>query len=169
MLYSSPMNFRRLLVSSLTLVLAGSMGLTGCQSLWPKKKSKVVKPSEHNMADQNSDATFQAFLGRLRKAIAKRDTAMLITMMSADFGYSWSPGGEGPGVFDFWDKNNLWPEVDSVLREKFVPSGDFMVAPAQVTFNPDYKGFRAGLRQVNGSWRFSYFVSAPPAAVPASQ
>ena len=37
-------------------------------------------------------------------------------------------------------------------------------APKEVTFDPDYKGYRAGLQLVNGSWRFAYFVSAPPAS-----
>lgn len=145
------------------LALALSMaGLTGCASL--KDKPKIRKTSEHDMADQSGDASFQAFRNRLRKAVAKHDTQMLSSMMPANFGYSWEPGGEGSGVFEYWDRNRLWPELELVLREKFVPSGNFMVAPAEVTTDPDYKGYRAGLQLVNGSWRFAYFVSAPPAS-----
>jgi hypothetical protein len=67
-------------------------------------------------------------------------------------------------VFDYWERNNLWPELKLVLNEKFVPSGNYMVAPPEVTYDPDYKGYRAGLQLVNGSWRFAFFVGVPPAA-----
>jgi hypothetical protein len=155
------MKLRTLWILLLTGGLALTMGgLTGCSSL--KKKPKIVKPSKHDMADQSEDTSFRAFQSRLRKAVSKHDTQMLSSMMVPNFGYSWENGGEGPGVFDYWDRNNLWPELELVLKEKFVPSGNFMVAPADVTFNPDYKGYRAGLQLVNGGWRFAYFVSAPP-------
>ena len=154
------MIFRRLFHLLALTALLGS--LAGCETFFSKKPK--VKPSTvPNIADQSGDVAFQSFVSRLRKAAAKHDTNMLSSLMSADFGYSWSPGGEGPGVFDYWDKNRLWPELELVLKEKFVPSENFMVAPAQATFDPDYKGYRAGLRLVNGGWRFAYFVSAPPA------
>lgn len=157
------MKLRTLWILLLTGGLALSMGgLTGCGSL--KKKPKIVKPSTHDMADQSDDTSFRAFQNRLSKAVAKHDVQMLSSLMVPNFGYSWENGGEGAGVFDYWDRNNLWPELQLVLKEKFVPSGNFMVAPADVTFNPDYKGYRAGLQLVNGSWRFVYFVSAPPAS-----
>jgi len=159
------MKLRSLWILLLTGVLALSMGgLTGCSSF--KKKPKIVKPSTHDMADQSGDTSFRAFQNRLRKAVAKRDLPMLSSMMPTNFGYSWEAGGEGAGVFEYWDRNNLWPELELVLRERFVPSGNYMVAPAEVTFNPDYKGYRAGLQLVNGGWRFVYFVSAPPASEP---
>jgi len=163
------MRFRAFLVWLLTVSMAISLGgLSGCASL--KKKPKITKPSASDMADQSSDVAFQAFLTRLRKAVARRDMATLAPMMAENFGYSWEAGGEGAGVFDYWNRNNLWPELTLVLREKFVPSGNFMVAPSEVTFDPDYKGYRAGLQLANGSWRFAFFVSAPPASeVPAHQ
>ena len=163
------MHFRPLFLWLLTGVMALSMaGLSGCASL--KKKPKIVKPPGTDMADQSSDTSFQAFQNRLRKAVSKRDIETLAPMMAPNFGYSWESGGEGAGVFDYWNRNNLWPELELVLKEKFVPSGNFMVAPAEVSFDPDYKGYRAGLQLVNGSWRFAFFVAAPPAAeVPAQQ
>ncbi|MDD5348951.1 MAG: hypothetical protein PHQ12_01950 [Chthoniobacteraceae bacterium] len=153
------MHLRPLLFWSVAALVAVS-GFSGCSSL--KKKKQEKKPGD--MADVSADTSFQAFQGRLRKAVAKRDTQMLGSMMTANFGYSWEPGGEGPGVFDYWDRNNLWPELELVLREKFVPSGNFMVAPPQATYDTNYKGYLAGLHQVNGSWRFAYFVPAPPAS-----
>jgi len=39
-----------------------------------------------------------------------------------------------------------------------------MVAPPEVTYDANYRGYRAGLQQVNGAWRFAFFVSTPPAA-----
>jgi hypothetical protein len=153
------MHFRRILVClvSVTLIFSLGTGLSGCAS---RKKSKMVKPSATNMADQSGDVAFQSFVSLLRKAVAKRDESALATMMTGNFGYSWEPGGEGPGVFEYWNRTNLWPELQLVLKEKFVPSGKVMVAPAQTTFDPDYKGYVAGLQQVNGSWRFIFFVSA---------
>lgn len=159
------MKLRTLWILLLTGGLALSMGgLTGCGTF--KKKPKIVKPSTHDMADQSEDTSFRAFQNRLQKAVAKHDQQMLASMMVPNFGYSWETGGEGAGVFDYWNRNNLWPEVELVLKERFVPSGNFMVAPSEVTSNPDYKGYRAGLQLVNGSWRFAYFVSAPPASEP---
>ncbi len=150
-------------LSHLLLVVALLIVLPGCETPW--KKPKIKKPAARDMPDQNKDMSYQAFLGRLRKAVAMRDADMLSSMMTANFGYSWEPGGEGPGVFEYWQKNNLWLRLDLVLRDKFVPSGDYMVAPAEVAYNPDYAGYRAGLRQVDGTWRFVYFVSAPPVSV----
>ncbi|MEI6562473.1 MAG: hypothetical protein WCO68_10400 [Verrucomicrobiota bacterium] len=144
------------------LLMFALAGLPGCASL--KKKPRVQKAEGTDMPDQSGDTAFQAFQSRLRKAVARRDIATLAPMMAPNFGYSWEPGGEGAGVFEYWSRNNLWPELDLVLREKFVPSGNFMVAPAEATFDPDYKGYRAGLQLVNGAWRFGYFVSAPPAS-----
>jgi len=164
------------MILRLLFVIALAASLAGCGSLHHKdnKKKGKIKTEAPKIEDQNGDVAFQSFLNRLRKAAAKHDRAELANMMNANFGYSWAPGGEGPGVFDFWDANNIWPELSAVLQDKFVPSGDYMVSPAQVTYNPDYTGYRAGLRIVNGSWRFAYFVSAPPAkpegeSAPAAQ
>lgn len=154
------MNPRSICHFLLTFLLVLAMG--GCASL--HKKPKIKKPPGADMPDQSGDAAFQSFQSRLRKAVAKRDVETLALMMSANFGYSWERDGEGPGVFDYWNRNNLWPELELVLKEKFVPSGNFMVAPPEVTFDPDYKGYRAGLQLVNGAWRFAFFVSAPPAS-----
>ena len=159
--------FRRLPVVTVALALT----VSGCGVLGAgKKKPKLAKPDVPNMADQNGDTSFQGFVVRLRKAADKRDSKMLSTMMAADFGYSWAPGGEGAGVFDYWTRNNLWPEVSRVLKERFVPNGNFMVAPRQVTVDPDFNGYRAGVKLVSGAWRFCYFVPAPPApaSAPAS-
>ncbi len=144
----------------LSLLLAVS--LAGCKTLDKKKDEQIQKP-EGSLADQSGDVSFQGFVSRLRKAVRARDKRALASMMSMNFGYSWAPGGEGPGVFDYWDNHRLWPELEQTLRQKFVPSGSYMVAPAAVAADPDYSGYRAGLRLVNGSWRFAYFVSAPPA------
>ena len=155
-----PLALPRFLLTALLMLAVA--GLSGCASL--SKKSKIQKTSGPDMPDQSGDTTFQAFHARLRKAVARRDINALAPMMAPNFGYSWEPGGEGAGVFDYWNRNNLWSELDLVLRENFVPSGNYMVAPPEATFDPDYKGYRAGLQLVNGAWRFGYFVSAPPAS-----
>lgn len=144
------------------LVLAALVicGVAGCRT-GDKKKDQVSVPAG-TLSDQSGEPSFQAFLQRLRKAASRRDIETLATMMTPDFGYSWEPGGEGPGVFDYWNRHRLWRELDAVLSERFVPNGNYMVAPAQVAEDPDYRGYRAGLRLVNGAWRFAYFVPAPP-------
>src|SRR5438105_14904651 len=70
----------------------------------------------------------------------------------------------GEVVFQYWDENNLWPELEGILSETFVKKQDYMVAPPQFA-DPslNYDGYRAGVRRVNGSWKFAYFVSAWPA------
>ncbi len=144
----------------LTPVLAACVVLSsvsGCASFKKKKKPKTP-----DMEDQNGDMNFESFQNRLRKAVSRHDVATLSQMMTPNFGFSWEPGGEGAGVFEYWDRNNLWPELNLVLKEKFVPSGNFMVAPKEVTYDTNYRGYRAGLQRVNGSWRFAYFVAAPP-------
>lgn len=148
------------LLPCVALAAAGIL-LCGCSSASKKEEEQIVTP-KGTLPDQSADTSFRAFVGRLRKAASQRDVGMLANMMSADFGFSWEPGGEGPGVFDYWDKHRLWRQVASTLNEPFVLSGDYMVAPPAAATDPDYKGYRAGLRIVNGSWRFAYFVPTSP-------
>ena len=117
----------RLLALTLPLLLALPFG--GCGT-FGKKKDKPKKP-ESELADQSGDVAFQGFLSRLRKAVDRHDRRALSGMMTANFGYSWEAGGEGPGVFDYWDKNGVWEEVGTVLRSKFIPHDRYMIAPAQ--------------------------------------
>jgi hypothetical protein len=137
--------------------------VVGCNSLkspYKKKDEEEAKP----MKDQSGDQSFTAFLGRLRIAVSKRDKAMLASMMTSDFGYRWDnpPPGETP--FSYWDQQNTWGDLQTVLKKSFVPNGKYMVAPPQVVTDNNYAGFRVGLRTVGGSWKFAYFVPAEVAA-----
>ena len=109
--------------------------------------------------DESGDMAFQAFAGRLRTAVRKHDLAELTPMMAEDFGYRWDKPPEGDTPFLFWDKNNLWGELGSLLKENWVPYDGFMVVPPQFAVSPDFRGYRAGLKMVNGSWKFVYFVN----------
>ena len=120
-----------------------------------KKKPKPPVAGE----DLNGDVAFQSFVGRVREAVAKRDMTMLASLMTTNFGYRLDPVGEGAGVFQYWDQNNLWNELQLVIGERFAPNGAYMVAPPQFATDPEYHGYRAGFIQVNGSWKFAYFVS----------
>ena len=111
------------------------------------------------MADVSTDMNFQGFLGRLRKAVAAHDLQTVAPMMTTTFGYRLDPVGEGDGVFQYWDDNLLWPQVQAVLSEHFVPSGNFMVAPPEFAKDPNFHGYRAGITSVNGVWKFAYFVT----------
>jgi hypothetical protein len=132
-----------------------SIALVGCETPY-KKTDKKEAVQKH---DQSADTSFNSFLGRLRIAARNKDLPMLASLMSADFGYRWDTPPEGDNVFTYWDQHKLWGELNALLKEKFIPSDDFMVSPPQVVADPDYRGYRMGLRLVNGSWRFAYFVS----------
>ncbi len=138
--------------------------LTGCfeSTSKPAKGKKKIDHSQ-DIVDQNGDVTFQGFVGQLKIAVHRRDRAMLASMMAENFGWRWDtpPAEEDP--FTYWDKNNLWPELAALVGERWVPHEGYMVVPPQLSIDAEYRGYRAGVQQINGSWRFAYFVSQPPA------
>ena len=147
--------------ASILLVLA--IALTGCQTPSEKEKVKqaaLKKKAKANLREESTDVDFQAFVGRLRKAVANHDVETLKAMMTDDFGYKLEPAMSGAGAFQYWDEQGLWPELDGILSEKFVKKGGFMVAPPQFA-DPslNYDGYRAGIIRVKGSWKFAYFVN----------
>jgi hypothetical protein len=148
----------------LVVSLAFAFVIGGCQT--PEKKKEKLKQAElkkkakADLREESSDVDFQAFLGRLRKAVAKRDVETLKSMMTDDFGYKLEPPMSGPGVFQYWEQENLWPELDGILSERFVKKGAFIVSPPQFA-DPslNYDGYRIGIARVRGSWKFAYFVN----------
>ena len=150
---------RKLLIA----LLLGSLIFTGCQTPEQKKekerKAALKKKAKADLRE-GQDVDFQAFVGRLRKAVAKRDIETLKSMMTEDFGYKLDPALSGAGVFQYWDQENLWPELDGILSERFVKKGAFMVSPPQFA-DPslNYDGYRIGIARVRGSWKFAYFVN----------
>jgi hypothetical protein len=147
--------FVRTVVAALAVCVC--LGIApGCKTPYKKKDDEDKKP----LKDQSGDTNFQAFLGRLRIAVAKHDLDVLGSMMTRDFGYRWDAPPPGETVFSYWDQNAIWPELNAMLHEKFAPSGVYMVAPPQFVADPDnYTGYRAGMRTVGGSWKFAYFVA----------
>ena len=147
----------------LTTLLALAFVFAGCQT--PQQKKEKLKQAELKKKAkvdlrEEGDVDFQAFLGRLRKAIAKRDVETLKSMMTEDFGYKLEPPMSGPGVFQYWEQENLWPELDGILSERFVKKGAFMVSPPQFAdASLNYDGYRIGITRVRGSWKFAYFVN----------
>jgi len=146
-----------------TSLLALAFVFAGCQT--PQQKKEKLKQAELKKKAkvdlrEEGDVDFQAFLGRLRKAIAKRDVETLKSMMTEDFGYKLEPPMSGPGVFQYWEQENLWPELDGILSERFVKKGAFMVSPPQFAdASLNYDGYRIGITRVRGSWKFAYFVN----------
>lgn len=141
------------------IVLALAFSLCSCAGAMKKREAKEKKTEQRAKADASNDVSFQAFVGRLRKAVAARDMQSIASMMTTNFGYRLDPPGEGEGVFQHWDQNGLWSELELVLREKFAPKDGFMVAPPQFAKDENYHGYRAGIANVNGSWKFAYFVT----------
>src|SRR5438270_12014222 len=146
--------------------LFGALAFGGCDLFSKKqdKKPSVTKRAKADLRQENDDVDFQAFAGRLKKAVAAHDVQTLSTMMTSDFAYvlgaTEAEDRKGDGVFKYWDENNLWPELDGILTERFAKKDDFWVAPPQFadpTLN--YDGYRVGIRRVNGSWKFVYFVN----------
>lgn len=140
-------------------ILALAM-LTACESPFKKKDAEKAKvKSGEQIKDQSSDVSFKSFLGRLRTAAGTRDRAILQTLLTPDFGYRWDSAPAGETVFDYWDHANIWPELVRVLNTNFAVNGQFMVAPPDFSTAPEtFTGYRAGARQINGSWRLAYFV-----------
>jgi hypothetical protein len=148
----------------LTSLLALAFVFAGCQTPQQKKEklkqAELKKEAKANLREESTDVDFQAFVGRLRKAVAKRDVDTIKSMMTEDFGYKLEPPMSGPGVFQYWEQENLWPELDGILSERFVKKGAFMVSPPQFA-DPslNYDGYRIGIARVRGSWKFAYFVN----------
>jgi hypothetical protein len=148
------------------ILLCFVLAATGCETNQQKAKKKkeavtaVKKRANADLRDESGDVDFQAFVGRLRKAVQMRDMNTIASMMTENFGYRLNPEGAGPGVFKYWDENNLWPELEGILSEKFVRKEEYMVAPPQFA-DPslNYDGYRAGIKRVKGSWKFIYFVN----------
>lgn len=145
------------------VLLIFALALGGCKTPSDKEKARkaaLKKKAKVELREESRDVDFQSFVGRLRKAVAAHDVSTLSEMMTPDFGYRLNPEASGDGVFKYWDENNLWPELEGILSEKFVKKGAFMVAPPQFADESlDYDGYRAGIRRVNGSWKFAYFVN----------
>ena len=145
------------------LFLIGALAFGGCSAFKSKKHDKkpdLNKRAKADLREENSDVDFQAFVGRLKKAVSAHDVNAIAAMMTEDFGYSLNPEKSGDGVFKFWDENNLWPELEGILTEKFAKKEDFWVAPPQwADPSLNYDGYRVGIKRVKGSWKFVYFVN----------
>ena len=154
----------RLMRILFTSLLALAFVFAGCQTPQQKKEklkqAELKKKAKADLREESTDVDFQAFVGRLRKAVAKRDVETIKSMMTDDFGYKLEPPMSGPGVFQYWEQENLWPELDGILSERFVKKGAFMVSPPQFA-DPslNYDGYRIGITRIRGSWKFAYFVN----------
>jgi hypothetical protein len=144
------------------LVLLSALAFGGCSAFKSKKDDKpaVNKRAKAELREENNEVDFQAFVGRLKQAVAAHDVNTLAGMMTEDFGYSLNPEKSGDGVFKYWDENNLWPELEGILTEKFAKKEDFWVAPPQwADPSLNYDGYRVGIKRIKGSWKFVYFVN----------
>lgn len=147
--------------------LLGALAFNGCgmfKSKKDEKKPAIDKRAKADLREENNDVDFQAFVGRLKKAVAAHDVNTLASMMTEDFAYvlgaTPAEDRKGDGVFKYWDDNGLWTELDAILTERFAKKDDFWVAPPQFADKSlHYEGYRVGVRRVNGSWKFVYFVN----------
>lgn len=117
-------------------------------------------PQQPDQPAAASSEDFKEFVKALRRAVKARDAVALAAMMTPDFGYNLTPVMSGPGVFEFWDKNNLWGELEKVVRTEFRSFKGYMVAPPKFADpTQPYAGYRAGIRKTPDGWRFAYFVT----------
>lgn len=146
----------------LTFALVFAVGMSACKTPdreeKQKAKAKAKETPKPAIPDASADTNFQAFVGRLRIAVSKRDTQMLSAMMAPDFGWRWEQPQPGD-PFQYWQETNAWGELERLLHEKFTPSGDYMVSPPAFASDSHYRGYRCGLRMINGTWKFAYFVT----------
>ncbi len=102
---------------------------------------------------------FRTFLRMIRDAAKRRDAEALAPLMTPNFGYNMEPVMEGPGVFEFWEENNVWGQLELVVGFEFIEHEGFMVAPPQFAREgKSYTGWRAGMVRTRDGWRFAYFV-----------
>jgi hypothetical protein len=149
------------------LFLLAAIALGGCNSASSQKNKKdaaLKKRAKAELRDENADVDFQAFVGRLKKAVTAHDANTLASMMTEDFAYvlgaTTAEDRKGDGVFKYWDENGLWTELDAILTERFAKKGEFWVAPPQFADEAlNYTGYRVGIHRVGGSWKFVYFVN----------
>jgi hypothetical protein len=149
------------------LFFVSAIALSGCgmfKSDKEKKDAAVKKRAKAELRDENEDVDFQAFVGRLKKAVTAHDANTLASMMTEDFAYvlgaTSAEDRKGDGVFKYWDENGLWTELEAILTERFAKKGEFWVAPPQFADESlNYTGYRVGVRRVGGSWKFIYFVN----------
>ena len=152
------------------LILVLGFSLSGCAEFGKMKKDphKPKQPDKFSVHEPEQDLAFQAFLTQLRKAIASKDIPQIASMMTADFAYYMgkTPAEDrtGDGVFQYWEENGLWPELQLLIKGKFVSNDEYMVTPPQLVYDENYRGYRIGLIRVAGSWKFAYFVSDNPSS-----
>jgi hypothetical protein len=142
----------RILRPMLLVVLLG-----GCRFGMPSRKAgQTGSPS----SAQVKDHTLQAAVEQLRVAVHRRDAEGVARWMSSDFGYRWDAPPVEENVFEYWARNDLWPELEAILEERLVVKGEYMVGPPAFANDPSYRGYRVGFRTEDGQWKFAYFVSA---------
>jgi len=150
------------------LILVLGLALPGCANLHKKKPNphQPKKPDKFSAHEADQDLAFQSFLSQLRTAIANKDIPQVASMMTPDFAYymgkTSAQDRTGEGVFQYWEENGLWPELQLIIKGKFVSNDEYMVTPSQLVYDENYRGYRAGLIRVNGSWKFAYFVTDAP-------
>ena len=149
------------------IFLLAALALGGCSTAESRKKKQeaaLKKRAKAELRDENQDVDFQAFVGRLKKAVSAHDANTLASMMTEDFAYvlgaTAAEDRKGDGVFKYWDEHGLWTELDAILTERFAKKGEFWVAPPQFADESlNYDGYRVGIRRIGGSWKFVYFVN----------
>ncbi len=125
----------------------------------PAKDAQKYYDPVADFEKASKEREFKDFIKKLREAVKKRDAEALALMMTPNFGYSMTPVRFGPGVFEYWEQNNIWRDLDEIVREPFKARDGFMVAPKKFSEGGPYSGYRAGIQLTPLGWRFAYFVT----------
>jgi hypothetical protein len=140
--------------------------LTGCFEIFNEEKMRETYGS--SLHNPQQDMRFQAFQGRLLTAVRTKDYQTLQRMMTKNFGFDLQSPYEGPvHAFLYWNRYNLWDQLERTLSEGFRPKDNFLVAPPRFALagaddETPYYGFRAGVVDTRNGYKLAYFVDDNP-------
>ncbi len=86
------------------LFLLSALALGGCNMSNPRRRKggrAVKKRAKAELRDENTDVDFQAFVGRLKKAVSAHDANTLASMMTRISVTAWSDRGKIQGRWGF--------------------------------------------------------------------
>ena len=104
------------------------------------------------------DAEFESARVKLMEGTITRDQSVIEPLLAPDFAWreDVAPSDEEP--FDYWNRHNLWAELQGLLKEQPVRRSGMLVVP-RGAWRESYQGPRLAWRKVGAEWRLAYYFS----------